>query len=128
MQLSDLNGQVLLSATLDEGRVRCETDKATFYLEAIGDCCSHGWIDGISCPTLPAKITDAPSSWGGWGGDRTVQPGEPGYPADGGDVVVVYGSKIATDAGDVTFNVWNDSNGYYGSSLELVGCKTKEAQ
>ncbi len=78
---------------------------------ADGDCCSVSWIENvenaealIGSPVLEALNIDMPDSV-----DR-----EP----ENHDVVQFYGFKISTAKGTCVIDYRNDSNGYYGGSLE----------
>lgn len=86
---------------------------------AIGDCCSTGWIADLQVVVLPAKILEVVTDNGD---GENIEKEDPRYPKDNEyhEVVFMFTAKIKTDAGDVTFQVWNDSNGYYGSTLELT--------
>jgi hypothetical protein len=83
-------------------------------LSAYGDCCSIGWVELRSAPKLPAKITGRYTETG----TETVEEGEPRFPK-GGDVVRVWCAEFPTENGPLVVEVWNDSNGWYGSTLEI---------
>jgi len=112
MYFKEIVGHILLEISLNDGDIILKTDKATARLEAIGDCCSQGWIDDLAVSgTLPSKIVSI---------DGMCQPfnlADDDKRFDEGDVVVAYGTKIVIENGLITFNVWNNSNGYYGSAL-----------
>jgi len=112
MYFKEIVGHVLLEISLNDREIILKTDKATARLEAVGDCCSQGWIDDLAVSgTLPSKIVgieDMCQSFNLADDDKRF---------DEGDIVVAYGAKIVTENGPITFNVWNNSNGYYGSVL-----------
>lgn len=114
MYFKEIVGQTLLEISLKDGDIFLRTDKATARMEAVGDCCSRGWIDDLVVSgTLPSKIVsidDNCESFGLADDDKRFSEG---------DVVIAYGTQIVTESGQITFNVWNDSNGYYGSSLSF---------
>lgn len=115
MQIEDLIGQTLLEISLHDQMIYLKTDKITGAIEAFGDCCSHGWIDNLISVPLPAKITKINS----YGNYINVDESDPRHPKDF-DVINIYRASIVTENGEITFDVWNNSNGYYGSSLELI--------
>ena len=79
-----------------------------------GDCCSTTWIESIDTPeylkgTIQAiENIDMPSL------GNTPTP-KRGYV----DEVQYYGLKITTDKGSAVIDYRNDSNGYYGGSINL---------
>lgn len=75
-----------------------------------GDCCSTSWIEHINGikfllghTVLKVATREMPAS-----ADNIV----------GHDVVQFYGWTLETDAGRCDIEMRNDSNGYYGGSLE----------
>lgn len=104
---------------LVDGELRCTVNGKSVRFIATGDCCSTGWISDLVSVPLPATIVEVEPNWGS---SEVVESGYPGYPPpdEYPDVVKVYDAAIKTSAGDIAFKVWNNSNGYYGSSLEVV--------
>jgi hypothetical protein len=90
-------------------------DGEQVHLEAWGDCCSQSWIESIDAPTvlhgkvLKVEDIDMPEL-GDVGTDKMPDV----------DVVAYYGLKITTEEGIAVLDYRNDSNGYYGGSLEVV--------
>lgn len=76
-----------------------------------GDCCSSTWIENIEnaealigSPVIEATVIGMP---------------EREHPEDvNRDVVAYYGFRIRTAKGDCVLDYRNESNGYYGGSLE----------
>lgn len=84
-------------------------------LTPYGDCCSTTWIESIDLtePLLYAvikKIEDIDMPEG-------PHVGTINHPHV--DVVAYYGLRITTNKGISVIDYRNDSNGYYGGSLEL---------
>jgi len=84
-------------------------------LRAEGDCCSISWIESLDAPDAlcgtvqSIENVDLPDQ----GNVGTAK-----HP-DIDEVVSYYGLKITTNNGVCTIDYRNDSNGYYGGSLEL---------
>lgn len=139
----DCIGQRLLrEITVDQGQ-----DFITFWFQegpeviydAEGDCCSRSWIEHVEMPdsVVGRKIVgydepDLPTHDGhecdptvdvnpaGWSLKKLV--GEERYREEyckGHDVLKVYHTRLFLDNGEsVTIEYRNDSNGYYGGTLE----------
>ncbi len=93
-----------------------ETFTLTFFggesmrFEAFGDCCSESWIEHLEAPkdlegALLTGYEEIPMS-DEWLNDDEYQQ--------------VYESRFLTDRGPIVLEFRNNSNGYYGGSLELV--------
>lgn len=74
-----------------------------------GDCCSHSWVEHLELPALgfPAAVLAV----------EEIKMDQPEQPDEYGRIAA-YGCKLATDRGDLTIEYRNESNGYYGGSLE----------
>lgn len=77
-----------------------------------GDCCSSTWVENVELPVngFPATVITA----------QNVDMPDQGD-MEGRDVVSYYGFKIHTDKGEILIDYRNESNGYYGGSLEWPG-------
>jgi hypothetical protein len=88
----------------------------TLVYEAVGDCCSHSYIESIddedvlqNCTITSVEIVD---------GEQLTQVDEDGYE---GTVQKWTFYKFTTDKGRATLSFRNDSNGYYNGDLQLIG-------
>ena len=106
-----LNNVTVSSIKLKDGAVFINED---FRLLAWGDCCSRGWLSNLKHPPLPFVLYGTYIE----GDNYIVQTDEPDFPK-GGDYVVKNSIIMQTDKGPLRFYMWNDSNGYYGSTLHL---------
>lgn len=119
--MEELIGKTILAIYGNQQFIRFTTDQGDFIWETIGDCCSHTYIhDFIGVQGLiGSKVTevtniDLEDSWAlSAENDRNKS----------------YGIRIRAEL--VNKNVWddtavavlsfrNESNGYYGGSLELI--------
>lgn len=93
---------------------RSKNPRPMTRLRTYGDCCSATWIEGIDDPgALHGYVLDVeeilmPDQV------QRVTPLCP-YP----DSVAFYGLKITTPHGRAVIEYRNNSNGYYGGSLEV---------
>lgn len=89
-----------------------KTTEGDFLYEAVGDCCSKSYfaeILGVG-NVLNEKVVEV----------EDIELGV-GDPKDGEDHVQVYGIKLKTqNNGSMLVIFRNDSNGYYGGSLERI--------
>ncbi len=115
LEESDIKGLVVESIYLDGGGVVRINGK--IRIEAVGDCCSRGWIEYLKHPPLPFTIL---SGRGDFGDEWVTDHSDPGHRA-GCDVLTVYRASYPTDRDDLSMTVLNDSNGYYGSQVEWIG-------
>lgn len=89
------------------------TDTAPVSFTTDADCCSQTWIESFDAPlnlkgkVLKVEEVDMPD---------LGATGTPHHPRV--DVVQYYGVKITTERGDCVIDYRNDSNGYYGGSLQ----------
>lgn len=96
----------------DGGAIKFEVEGyEPVIAQADGDCCSYSWIEHIETPEnmlgTVAVVEDVEMPDLGDMPDR--------------DVVSYYGCKIHTEKGSALLDYRNDSNGYYGGSLEWGG-------
>ncbi len=107
--------EILLNA--DKTKILFKTDKGDFAFYADGDCCSYSWIqhfDGVQ-NLLGEVVVDLDDK------DLSNRPDEA---PDEHDVLSIYGYEFKTAKGCATLDFRNDSNGYYGGSLEKVNSRT----
>lgn len=117
-------GKVILSIGVnpsrDEFRIAFQDGTVKRYAVS-GDCCSTSWIEHLEAPdvdgaTLLAVDQDS------YGVDATPEQyaQTPKNPVSGYEVgsLLVYHTKFRTTAGDIVLEYRNDSNGYYGGSLD----------
>mgnify|MGYP006384805167 FL=1 len=105
-------GKKIIGYSLDSDRqvLRFDIDVGDpVVLEAEGECCSGTWIESIDAPDNLLGIVQS--------AEEIEMPDLGDMP--GCDVVAYYGLKIVTDKGHVVIDYRNDSNGYYGGSLEV---------
>lgn len=115
-----LDGETLKSVTLESGyessdtclRVECASGRVVKF-GVSGDCCSHSWIEHLTVPDDVDGATVVTIEERG--GDT-----KPGEDLSQFDVLQVYETVIRTNRGDIVMEYRNDSNGYYGGSLDLL--------
>lgn len=115
-----LVGRRIAGIWMDENNLKFATDHGDVAYAVSGDCCSSSYFyDFIGVDKLlagnPIVAAQEISLWGSDVGPDV----KPRYQED----VAVYGYEIVTEdpnLGEVTsvFSFRNDSNGYYGGSLE----------
>lgn len=77
-----------------------------------GDCCSSSWVEAMDTPEL---IVGSPVL-----SVENIDMPDRGRPNEYG-VITYYGCKITTTKGACVIDYRNESNGYYGGSLEWPG-------
>lgn len=92
----------------DGGAIKFDFGDGQIIARADGDCCSRTWIENVDgaeqlIGTVSAIENIPPQA-------RTQR--------DDGEVIQFYGCRITTDKGFATIDYRNESNGYYGGSLE----------
>ena len=95
----------------DGGRIQFYTDAGNpITYRADGDCCSRTWVERVSNAealigqtVLKAECRNLP---------------EPNPQPEKYECLAVYGEALYTDKGVCEIEYRNDSNGYYGGSLE----------
>lgn len=75
------------------------------------DCCSYTWVESIEMPSLGLPFTISAIDDLELNADLDDQDGE----------LAFYGAKITTDKGDLIIDYRNESNGYYGGSMNWPG-------
>lgn len=119
--LQHLVGHKIVRVNLTEDRLDFHTNTGvTISYEVDGDCCSHSYfhdIDGAEKLYANGPVTEV--------GTVPLHP-DSFDTADGYGETKCYGYKIITVSpqwGEQTtaFSFRNDSNGYYGGSLEFAG-------
>lgn len=96
--------------------------RTSYY--ASGDCCSTSWVEHVTVPDLGsgATVLDLKDSGGLDATEEQEAQTKEAYVARGDkygpECLRVYHTSIVTDKGEVIIEYRNDSNGYYGGSLE----------
>lgn len=116
--LNSLTGRTIHGIAVADGEqtMRFDTDRGPIFIDAVGDCCSQSYFEeliGLRSLIVPVG---------------TVQPVQATEVLDYEDraedvdngVIQHYGYRIATLQGFATLAFRNESNGYYGGSLEQV--------
>lgn len=95
----------------DGGAIRFDVNGGEpIVARADGDCCSHTWIENVQAPeNIVGSPIVAVEDVGGAQADTGEQ---------GDDCVSFYGCKITSGKGSTLIDYRNESNGYYGGSLE----------
>lgn len=84
------------------------TDGTAVTWEAVGDCCSHSWVEHVSGVAFLIGGTV-----------RAVESTNIGEESnEEHECLQKYSYKITTDKGVCEFELRNSSNGYYGGSLD----------
>lgn len=107
--LQKLKGKMLKSVTWDDGEITFHCDDRDWTFDAVGDCCSKTYIESVEGPKR-GRIYDVK---------------EPSMPYDCNEIKEwefhkFYKATLEIEGSgylDVTYR--NESNGYYGGSLEL---------
>src|SRR5262245_35044661 len=110
--LEELKGKRVHRITVDAngGYVRFDIDGDSLTYAATGDCCSRSWIEQISDAQnlIGEVVLDI---------EDIELPNPDPQPAKY-ECLAVYGHAIKTAKGICQIEHRNDSNGYYGGSLE----------
>lgn len=95
-------------------------DGLTYEARTQGDCCSESWIEHLTVPPDIAGATVVGVKDTDFDGEPAtdVQIAESEVHREYLDVLIVYQTAIVTDRGEVVIEYRNNSNGYYGGSLE----------
>lgn len=88
------------------------SDGRTATFEVEGDCCSRSWIDNVN------SLSDGGATF-----LEYVDGGHTGSENQDDGLLQFYKSTIRTSKGDIDIEYRNESNGYYGGSLEYRGVK-----
>lgn len=90
-------------------------DGPTVDMETYGDCCSYTWVESIDAPSVLEDATIISME------DIDMPDNPVSNHRQDTDVVAYYGLKIVTTKGHAVLDYRNDSNGYYGGSLNFIG-------
>jgi len=112
--MNPLIGKTLIGVKLakDKDKIMFQTTGGDIVARCKGECCSNTWIESIenTVREFPALVTAA----------HEIEDGLPdsvsGHPEH--DYLQFYGFKVTTDKGVIVLDYRNESNGYYGGSLE----------
>ena len=99
-----MGARLVSAAEIDDGII-IVTDRGELRGDPEGDCCSQSWIESVEC--------DAPAGSLIMGFDDEA-PGNLLESWADGDERKSYFSVLRTDRGRVTWEMRNESNGYYG--------------
>lgn len=78
------------------------------------DCCSYSWVESVELPALGIPFTVASVS--------DLDLNKPDQWDEGEyNLTQFYGARIGTDKGDMVIDYRNESNGYYGGSMNWPG-------
>ncbi len=111
LELKDLIGRTVISVYInsDKDLLRFNFTDGSLFLSATGDCCSTSWYEHISgldwligSPIVSAEEIEMPNAKG-----------------NEYELVQCYGYKLKTDKGIFEIEMRNESNGYYGGSMEI---------
>ena len=116
--MKELFGKVISNIYLSDdsteivfrGQDELHQDKSWSY-DAVGDCCSHSWIESIENPehlidSVIIGIEEKPETE-----DKSTVD-------DDDECIRVYGYTLKTARGYTDIEFRNSSNGYYGGDLE----------
>lgn len=111
-KLEELVGVELtgIKINADKTAIILETGEGPEHLACYADCCSRTWIEHMNIPRMPTKIKrivhDNMVHISYWYCEELIQ---------------VYATKFLCETGEsLTVEFRNESNGYYGGSLELL--------
>lgn len=115
IKIGDLVGKKVKRIFMNEDELKFETDSGSFIFTVFGDCCSHSYFhDFIGVKKLLGRVVKAV---------ETVDMEDPqaGNGCDS-DCIQAYGIRFITEDpefGEVSsvMSFRNNSNGYYGGSL-----------
>ena len=116
--LEALKGKTITAYELEKSGdyiVFTMNDGSMVRLNAYGDCCSTTWIESLDAPdALLGTVKDVREI------DMPDRGNIDGKRHKDVHIVQYYGIKITTNKGRCVIDYRNDSNGYYGGSLEVV--------
>lgn len=103
--IANLDGARLISAGKVGDCVEIVSDKGTLRGTPEGDCCSQSWIENVECDAPHGAL---------FVGLIDDDPELPVPEWHDGDERRVYFGTFITDKGRITWEMRNESNGYYG--------------
>lgn len=113
-QVNPLPGRKVTGVFRDQSNetIWFDTDKGPIVFVTGGDCCSQTWIAHISgvdalLGSTVGKVED-------------IDMPDADDDMEGRDCVRFYGMQMTTDKGIFLVEYRNESNGYYGGSLDLI--------
>ena len=130
MKVKNKIGCALSSITRSEGaygddRIALNfVDGGSLLFEVSADCCSSSWIEHVEgADDKEGAIFYGMKDGEGvpWDGHVCEDNSDTGENECGHDCLAVYNTVFSTSKGDIVVEYRNDSNGYYGGSLNLVG-------
>lgn len=109
--------RILTGFEIDKDRAQITfmfTEGEPLVLKTSGDCCSATWIESVDDPeALKGRVLDV----------QEIPMPDLGNIAtehrESVEEVQYYGLKVTTENGRAVIDYRNDSNGYYGGSLEI---------
>lgn len=110
-----LVGKKISAASWDDDGVVFETDRGRVAWRVEGGCCSKSWVELADLDCLVGHAVSSveqvplPESW------YLAHPGPKEQ-----DSLRLYGVNIRCPGGTATIDFRNESNGYYGGSMEVA--------
>ena len=94
----------------DKHAIRFDVEGADPIIAKVdADCCSHTWIEYVETPeNLLGTVTAV----------EDLDMPQKDYDTQKYDCLTFYGCKLSTEKGSCLLDYRNESNGYYGGSLE----------
>lgn len=89
------------------------TDDGDVVWYVDSECCSHTWIEHWDFGVFGGKILDVRE-------DGLPDEHYKAYPEEEQDCLRLYGITIQSEKGTGTIDFRNESNGYYGGSMEVL--------
>lgn len=110
MAFEELTGSQINKFVLaDKITIEVHTKEKIFIYRTYGDCCSHSWIEHMD--DVPENFTIQNIS------EKEVSTSD--HKGEYEDFLIQYFYEIETDKGSFTIEMRNESNGYYGGSINL---------
>lgn len=111
-----LVGRVVLGVNVTDDTVTWKTETGDVVWETEGDCCSHSWIEHAELDLVRGRITsvrhlELPAEWYALHAESKDEVD--------GEFFAHYGIAIESEQGSGTIDFRNESNGYYGGSMEV---------
>ena len=114
-KIANIIGKTLHAITEYEGDLILNLGNKEIVFQAVGACCSESWIESVESPTQPEVIV----SFEEIEISPTFEP-KPSVKKDHTEMdhVRYYFYKLTTDKSSYLIEMRNNSNGYYGGTLE----------